>query len=113
MNDRLTNRHCVPCEGGVPPLDAAATATLMRLLHARWKLVNQGKGLRATFDFKNYYHATAFVNAVVYIAHREDHHPDVSFGYKTCTVEYWTHAANGLTDNDFICAAKIDALKDE
>ncbi len=110
MSARLTDRRCVPCEGGVPPLDAAVAAGLMQLLNARWELVNDGKGLRAAFEFKNYYHTTAFVNAVAYIAHREDHHPDVSFGYKTCTVEYWTHAVNGLTENDFICAAKIDAL---
>lgn len=108
----LTERRCIPCEGGVPPLDVHVMAALRGQLHARWKLVNDGKALRATFEFKNYYHTTAFVNAVAYIAHREDHHPDVSFGYKTCTVEYWTHAANGLTENDFICAAKIDALKD-
>jgi 4a-hydroxytetrahydrobiopterin dehydratase len=108
----LTERRCIPCEGGVPPLDPNVLASLRGQLHDRWRLVNDGKALRATFDFKNYYHTTAFVNAVAYIAHREDHHPDVSFGYKTCTVEYWTHAANGLTENDFICAAKIDALKD-
>ena len=92
------------------PLDADATARLMPQLNARWQVVNEGKALRATFDFKNYYHTTAFVNAVAYVAHREDHHPDVSFGYKACTVEYWTHAVDGLTENDFICAAKIDAL---
>lgn len=106
----LTERRCIPCEGGVPPLDASATAKLMKRVDARWKLINEGKALRASFKFKNYYHTTAFVNAVAYIAHREDHHPDIAFGYKTCTVEYWTHAADGLTENDFICAAKIDEL---
>ncbi len=110
---KLTEQRCVPCEGGVPPLDAGAISKLQSQVNARWNLVNEGKGLRATFEFKNYYHTTAFVNAVAYIAHREDHHPDVSFGYKTCTVEYWTHAANGLTENDFICAAKIDALRED
>ncbi len=108
--EALNDRRCVPCEGGVPPLDAAAAADLRRQVNARWELVNEGKALRAVFEFKNYYHTTAFVNAVAYIAHREDHHPDIAFGYKSCTVEYWTHAANGLTENDFICAAKIDAL---
>lgn len=109
-DEALNDRRCVPCEGGVPPLDAAAAADLRRQVNARWELVNEGKALRAVFEFKNYYHTTAFVNAVAYIAHREDHHPDIAFGYKRCTVEYWTHAANGLTENDFICAAKIDAL---
>lgn len=107
---RLIEKRCVPCEGGVPPLGAAASADLLSQLKPHWKLAREGKALEATFEFKNYYHTTAFVNALIYIAHREDHHPDVSFGYKTCTVAYWTHAANGLTENDFICAAKIDTL---
>lgn len=62
------------------------------------------------FTFKNYYHTVSFVNAVAWFAHREDHHPDISFGYKTCTIRYSTHAIGGLSENDFICAAKIDAL---
>ena len=63
-----------------------------------------------TFSFKNYYETTAFVNAVAWIAHREDHHPDISFGYKTCTVRYSTHAIHGISENDMICAAKVSAL---
>ncbi|WP_420465767.1 4a-hydroxytetrahydrobiopterin dehydratase [Panacagrimonas sp.] len=106
----LTNKRCVPCEGGVPALDAAACAALMPQLQPRWTLAGDSRALAATFEFKNYYHTTAFVNAVIYVAHREDHHPDVNFGYKTCEVRYWTHAVGGLTENDFICAAKIDAL---
>ena len=110
MTSDLKNKRCVSCEGGIPALDAKGAAALMPQLDARWKLTDNGKKMRATFDFKNYYHTTAFVNAVAYVAHREDHHPDVSFGYKQCTVEYWTHAVDGLTENDFICAAKVDAL---
>lgn len=106
----LTEKHCVPCEGGVPALGAAAATQLMAQLKPHWKAVREGRAIEATFEFKNYYHTTAFVNALIYIAHREDHHPDVRFGYKQCTVEYSTHAAGGLTENDFICAAKIDAL---
>jgi 4a-hydroxytetrahydrobiopterin dehydratase len=109
MND-LTKKRCVPCEGNVPPLDAATVDGLMKLLDARWQRVDGGKQLRAQFDFKNYWHTTAFVNAVAYVAHREDHHPDITFGYKQATVTWWTHAAGGLTENDFICAAKVDAL---
>lgn len=112
MND-LTRRRCVPCEGGVPPLDAQAIAGLITQLGKRWKLVREGKALEASFEFKNYYPTTAFVNAVAWIAHREDHHPDIAFGYRQCTVTYSTHAANGLTENDFICAAKIDALLED
>lgn len=106
----LAEKHCVPCEGGVPALDAAACAALMPQLKPHWKLVKDGTALEARLSFKNYYHTTAFVNAAIYVAHREDHHPEIRFGYKDCSVEYWTHAVNGLTENDFICAAKLDAL---
>lgn len=110
MNN-LTEKRCLPCEGGVPALDAAACTALMKQLKPHWKL-REDKAIEARFEFKNYYQTTAFVNALIYIAHREDHHPDVRFGYKDCTVGYSTHAVNGLTENDFICAAKIDALMD-
>ena len=106
----LTQKRCVPCEGKVAPLDAAAIAELSKQLDARWQCVDEGKALRAQFEFKNYWHTTAFVNAVAWIAHREDHHPNIAFGYRQATVTWWTHAASGLTENDFICAAKVDAL---
>lgn len=108
----LGEKRCVPCEGGVPALDAASAEKLLKQLKPHWKLAADTQRITASFDFKNYYHTSAFVNALVYVAHREDHHPDVRFGYRQCTVEYWTHAVNGLTENDFICAAKIDALLD-
>ena len=63
-----------------------------------------------TFTFKNYYQTVSFVNAVAWIAHQEDHHPDIAFDYKTCRVVYSTHAIGGISENDFICAAKINAL---
>lgn len=66
--------------------------------------------IRKTFHFKNYYETTAFVNAAIWIAHQEDHHPDITFGYKQCEVVYSTHSVKGLTKNDFICASKLDAL---
>lgn len=109
MSD-LSKKHCVPCEGGVPPLDLAAASSLKNQLNPRWKLVQDGKMVQAAFKFDNYWQTTAFVNAVAWIAHTQDHHPDVSFGYNAATVQYWTHAVNGLTENDFICAAKIDEL---
>ncbi|MCG6872379.1 MAG: 4a-hydroxytetrahydrobiopterin dehydratase, partial [Gammaproteobacteria bacterium] len=64
------------------------------------------------FRFKNYYETTAFVNGAAWIAHREDHHADIRFGYRECEISYTTHAIGGLSDNDFICAAKINALLD-
>jgi 4a-hydroxytetrahydrobiopterin dehydratase len=62
------------------------------------------------FQFKNYYETMAFVNAVAWVAHREDHHPDLEVGYNKCTVRYSTHSVGGLSENDFICAAKVDSL---
>ncbi len=110
---KLEEKRCVPCEGGVPALDAEASNQLLKQLGRHWSISADNTRLAAEFEFKNYYHTTAFVNALIYIAHREDHHPDVSFGYKNCRVEYSTHAIGGLTENDFICAAKIDALRED
>lgn len=106
----LSQKRCVPCEGGVPALDLAAATKLKEQLAPRWQLSEHGKALQADFEFRNYFLTLAFVNAVAYVAIQEDHHPDISFGYKTCHIRYATHAVQGLTENDFICAAKIDAL---
>lgn len=70
----------------------------------------QGGAISKTFQFKDYYHTMAFVNAVAWIAHGEDHHPDMEVGYNQCVVRYSTHSAGGLTEKDFNCAAKVDAL---
>ncbi len=103
----LTNKHCKPCEGGVPPLSEKEARELLKQLDG-WEL--KGNILSKTFAFKNYYQTIAFVNAVAWMTHREDHHPDMTVGYSKCRVEYSTHAIGGLSDNDFICAAKVDAL---
>ena len=108
---QLAQKRCIPCEGGVKPLNRAAAAKLMKELGTQWKLSADGKQIKGTFEFKNYYRTTAFVNAIAWIAHNEDHHPDITFGYKTAAITYWTHAINGLSENDFICAAKVDALQ--
>ncbi len=76
-----------------------------------WK--RDGTEISKTFSFKNYYQTMAFVNAAAYVSHREDHHPDMLVSYKTCAVTYSTHAIGGLSENDFICAAKLDALVSE
>lgn len=103
----LAQRRCKPCEGGVPPLTADEIAALLKRLPA-WQVVD-GK-LTRTFEFRNYHETMAFVNATAWISHREDHHPDLAVGYKQCRVDYITHAIGGLSENDFICAARIDAL---
>jgi 4a-hydroxytetrahydrobiopterin dehydratase len=103
----LSKGKCKPCEGGVPPLsDAEVKANLAQL--QGWDVVN-GEIAKA-YDFKNYYETMAFVNATAWISHREDHHPDIEVGYNKCRVRYSTHAIGGLSENDFICAAKLDAL---
>lgn len=105
----LTQRRCLPCEGGVPALDPATAEQMHAKLHARWTLVDDQR-LIAQIEFDDYAHTTSFVNAVAWVAQRENHHPEITFGYRNVTVQYWTHAVSGLTENDFICAAKIDAL---
>lgn len=103
----LSQKKCTPCKGGVPPLNAQAVEAYLKQVQG-WEL--QDGGIVKTFSFQNYYETTAFVNAVAWIAHREDHHPDITFGYKKCRVAFMTHAVKGLTENDFIAAAKVDQL---
>lgn len=112
MNE-LKERHCIPCEGGITALDLASATRLRDKLQARWQLTDGGKVLEASFEFRDYWRTVPFVNAVAWIAHREDHHPDIQFGYRKCTIRWWTHAIDGLSENDFICAAKVDALIDD
>lgn len=109
------NKRCKPCEGGVPPLDDATAREYLAQLDSGWTRSADGTRIQRTFKFRNYYQTTAFVNAVVWIAHQEDHHPDIAFTYNKADISYSTHAVGGLTENDFICAAKVDALipKDE
>jgi len=106
MSD-LASRKCVPCEGKIPPLDDAAVKNYLTQLPG-WEKINQE--IVKVFTFRNYYETMAFVNAAAFIAHQEDHHPDLEVSYKTCKVRYTTHAIKGLSENDFICAAKVNAL---
>lgn len=103
----LTTKKCKPCEGGVAPLRPAEASALLRSLSG-WGL--EGNAITKTYAFKDYYQTMAFVNATAWISHREDHHPDITVGYNQCRVEYSTHAIKGLSENDFICAAKLDKL---
>ena len=83
---------------------------MMKLLHADWKLVEDGKAIRRELRFPDFWRTMSFVNALAHVANVEDHHPDLEVGYNYCRVRYSTHAIGGLSDNDFICAAKADAL---
>jgi 4a-hydroxytetrahydrobiopterin dehydratase len=105
----LAHGKCKPCEGGVDALKPAEIENLLKQLNG-WALENGA--IVKTYSFKNHYQALAFVNAAAWISHREDHHPDMTVGYNTCRVAYVTHAIDGLSQNDFICAAKLDKLFD-
>ena len=113
MSADLANRRCKPCEGGVAPLRADQTAALLKALHPDWSLTDDGLNIVRTFDFPAYSRSLGFANAVAWIAIVEGHHPVLTVKYGSCSVRYTTHAINGLTDNDFICAAKIDRLASE
>ncbi len=106
LND-LATRKCKPCEGGVAPYTRAQADELLRSLKG-W--IIEGDKLVKLYPFKNYYQTMAFVNALAWISHREDHHPELYVAYNQCRVEYSTHAIGGLSENDFICAAKCDTL---
>ena len=103
----LAAKKCKPCEGGVAPYTPEQAKQMLKQLKG-W-LIEDGK-LVKVYPFANYFQTMAFVNAHAWISHREDHHPDLLVGYNKCRVEYWTHAIDGLSENDFICAAKCDAL---
>lgn len=107
---QLATIRCVACEGGVPPLNPAEVSTYLSQLDS-WQLSADGKSISKRFTFKGFYAAMAFANAIGWMAGRENHHPDLQVGYGYCTVVYTTHAIGGLSKNDFICAAKVDALQ--
>jgi len=110
MSDDLADKTCKPCEGGIPPLTRDQAERLLRGLHRDWEITEDGLAVRRTFSFPAYSRTLGFANAVAWIAIAEGHHPVLTVRYGSCDVEYSTHAVNGLTDNDFICAAKIDRL---
>jgi len=103
----LSAKKCQTGESGEGKLSHAMIVELHQQV-AGWDIV--GEALQRVFKFKNYYEAVAFVNATAWISHREDHHPDIELGFNKVTMRYSTHSAGGLTENDFICAAKVNAL---
>lgn len=103
----LAVAKCRPYKAGETPLSEEACGRLLAAVPA-WR--KDGVVIERTFTFRGYGQTVSFVNAVAWVADLQDHHPEISFGYKTCTVRYSTHSVGGLTENDFICAARIDAL---
>lgn len=106
----LTERRCVPCEGGVEPLTLVQARKLLAEIDAGWSLRPDGSGIERAFTFPVFSRTIAFVNAVAWVATVEGHHPELVVNYGSCVVRYTTNAIGGLSDNDFICAAKIDRL---
>ncbi len=113
MSQKLANKRCKPCEGGVEPLSAEQASELLEALHDDWVLSDDELEISRLFEFPAYSRTLAFANAVAWIAISEGHHPVLTVSYGSCAVSYTTHAINGLSDNDFICAAKIDRLARE
>ena len=108
MTEDLASRHCVPCHGGVPRLRGAEIEPLARQLRD-WRVIEEHH-LEKDFKFANFDGALRFVNRVGTVAEAEGHHPDISFGWGYAEIKIFTHAVDGLTESDFILAAKIDAL---
>lgn len=103
----LSTKTCKPCEGGMPALEQQEISRLLPEIPG-WE--QTGQEIAKLYRFKNYYQTMAFVNATVWISHQENHHPDLEVSYNQCRVRYSTHAVGGLSENDFICAAKLDRL---
>ena len=105
----LAQAHCLPRSGHEHRLGQARVAELLPQVPG-WELAEEGRALVRTFRFKDYHRTMAFVNALAWIAHREDHHPDAAFGYNRCTLRFNTHDVNGISVSDFHCAAAVNAL---
>jgi 4a-hydroxytetrahydrobiopterin dehydratase len=104
---KLADKSCKPLPAGTPPLTQKETAASLKLLPG-WEFADGA--IQKRFSFGNFAETMAFVNNVAGIAAREDHHPEMLVGYDKCRIVYSTHSVGGLSDNDFICAAKIEAL---
>jgi 4a-hydroxytetrahydrobiopterin dehydratase len=103
----LAEMQCLQLNDGSPPMGDAEATKLLKLLNG-WAA--KGGAIERKFEFDDYYHTIAFVNATAWISNRQEHHPDMEVGYDHCTMRYSTHSVGGLSINDFICAAKVDAL---
>ena len=109
-DEPLAKKRCIPCEKGVPPLTRQDAEGLLKKLND-WMLIDEAKMLAKSFRFKNFVESMKFVNKVAEIAEEEGHHPDITISYNAVGLELTTHAIDGLSENDFILAAKIDEIK--
>ena len=104
----LENRRCKPCEGGVPPLNEDEILEYITVVK-EW-IVRDNKKISKEFNFVNFKHTMSFVNEIARLAEEEGHHPVMHVSYGSVEIELWTHAVDGLSENDFILAAKIDRI---
>ena len=110
MNE-LNQTKCKPCEGDSAPLKREQIQQLLSTCRD-WTLNESGTCIHRNFTFKGFYKTMSFVNAIAWLANQDQHHPDMEVGYNYCNVKYTTHAIGGLSENDFICAAKVNRLID-
>jgi len=108
----LTDKHCVPCEGGVDAIDRQTAGQMLSDIPG-WELSDDSKMISRRFEFKGFFRTMSFINAMAWVVNNENHHPDFSAGYNYCLVGFTTHAIDGLSENDFICAARVNALVDD
>lgn len=106
----LAKKHCVPCQGGVPPLEGEELVAFETALGDGWKVIDNHH-LKKEYTFKNFKEALAFTNKVGELAEAEGHHPDIHLAWGKVKLYIWTHKVNGLTESDFILAAKCDTLR--
>jgi 4a-hydroxytetrahydrobiopterin dehydratase len=104
---KLADKKCAPCEGGTTPFTKPQAQKLLKAIPRGWKLIG-GRKLRKEYKFPDFAGTMAFVNKVALIAQEEGHHPDMEVHYAKCAVEFFTHSIGGLSENDFIMAAKIE-----
>ncbi|MGI9245720.1 MAG: 4a-hydroxytetrahydrobiopterin dehydratase [Steroidobacteraceae bacterium] len=110
MTTPLRDRRCEALPRGTPALPPETAREHLRQLDPAWRIADDGRSLRRAFGFEDFYRTMAFLNAVAWLANAEDHHPDFEAGYNYVRLAFSTHTVGGLSLNDFICAAKIDAL---
>ena len=105
----LANRRCIPCQGGVPPLQQQEYKPLLEELNCGWKVI-EGHHLKKLYTFSNFRRALEFTIAIGNLAEEENHHPDIRLSWGRVGVEIWTHKIGGLSESDFILAAKIEEI---
>ena len=105
----LARQTCIPCDGGTPALPADAARQMMVQLNG-WTLAEGAHAIHKRFEFKGFAKPVELANLAAWLGNKQGHHPDIRFGWGYCEVVFTTHAAGGLTENDFICAARLDAL---